>query len=86
MVTFNNVLEKAYESIMLWEGKNCLQEVTVIRDVLGRISFLMKNIEYPQEHQVEQLKELLQHNLNHFFSQKIYWKKLSGANHKNIEG
>lgn len=41
MVTFNNELEVARESILNWPDKHLLKCVTIVRDVFGRLSFLL---------------------------------------------
>ena len=43
MITFNNVLNKAKDSILSWNNKECLESVTIVRDVVGKISFLLEN-------------------------------------------
>lgn len=77
MVTFNNVLEITYESILHWDRKECLNSVTIIRDVFGRISLLLDNTVKPDTDMKETLASILTRNLNTFFSNKIYWKKPS---------
>ena len=75
MATFNNVLDITYHSIMSWGGKGCLNSVTIIRDVVGKISLLMDNTSYPEGADCQQLLSVLDQNLGGFFSNKIYWKK-----------
>lgn len=45
MTTFNNAMNSALNCVCLWEKKGILLEVTIIRDVYGKISFLMNNTE-----------------------------------------
>lgn len=84
MTTFNNALEVTFQSIMGWDEKGCLGSVTIIRDVMGRISLLMDNTSYPSEEKRDQLSSRLSQDLRGFFSNKIYWKKLSHSQ-KNDE-
>ena len=80
MATFNNVLDITYHSIMSWGGKGCLNSVTIIRDVVGKISLLMDNTSYPEGADCQQLLSVLDQNLGGFFSNKIYWKKQTHSN------
>lgn len=84
MVTFNNVLDKAYGCILRWNGKECLNSVTVIRDVFGKISFLMDNKTNPEDSEKNDLAIILENDLKSYFNKKIYWKKL-GHKNKNEE-
>ena len=45
MIIFNNALDAALQYVCSWDKKNFLTEVTLIRDVFGKISFLMENTE-----------------------------------------
>lgn len=49
----------------------------LIRDVFGKISFLMENTEPIADIDQENLENILKQNLAGYFSGKIYWKKLS---------
>ena len=42
MIIFNNALDAALQYVCSWDKKNFLTEVTLIRDVFGKISFLRR--------------------------------------------
>ncbi len=84
MITFNDVLEKTFETLNGWDKKNCCQSITIVRDVFGKISILMDNRERPQEEDTQELAVLLQQVLSGYFSDRIYWKKLPSG-HKREE-
>ena len=77
MVTFNNALEKVCQCICLWEKKALLSQVTLIRDVYGKISLLMDNSVSVDEADEQGLAVILGQCAGAYFSGKIYWKKLS---------
>lgn len=77
MITFNNVLDVALQSVCSWDKKNFLTEVTLIRDVYGKISFLMDNTESIADSDKENIENILNQNLGKYFTGKIYWKRLS---------
>lgn len=77
MITFNNVLDVALQSVCSWDKKNFLTEVTLIRDVYGKISFLMDNAESIADSDKENIENILNQNLGKYFTGKIYWKRLS---------
>lgn len=77
MIIFNNALDAALQYVCSWDKKNFLTEVTLIRDVFGKISFLMENTEPIADIDQENLENILKQNLAGYFSGKIYWKKLS---------
>lgn len=74
MATFNNVLDITYHSIMSWGGKGCLNSVTIIRDVVGKISLLMDNTGYPEGADCQQLLSVLDQNLGGFLAIKYIGK------------
>ena len=77
MTTFNHAFDTALQCIELWGKKNLLSEVTMVRDVYGRISFLMNNIEAVAISDQQELIDRLEQDMGPYFSGKIYWKKLS---------
>lgn len=77
MITFNNSLNTAVQSVCLWSKKSLLSEVTVIRDVYGKISFLMDNTESVPDPDKQDLITIFYQEMGPYFSGKIYWKKLS---------
>ena len=77
MITFNNVLNKAKDSILSWSNKECLRSVTIVRDVIGKISFLLDNEVSTEDGEKQALVVRVQQDLGVYFSGKIYWKKLS---------
>lgn len=79
MITFNNALEVALQYVCSWDKKTSLTEVTVIRDVFGKISFLMDNAVSIADIDKENIEKILSQSLGTYFSGKIYWKKLSSS-------
>lgn len=77
MITFNNSLNTAVQSVCLWSKKSLLSEVTVIRDVYGKLSFLMDNTESVPDPDKQDLITIFYQEMGPYFSGKIYWKKLS---------
>lgn len=84
MIEFNNIPDIAVHCVSLWEKKNILSEVTLIRDVYGKLSFLMDNIRSVSEPDKHGFISILTQNLGIYFSGKIYWKKLP-HNKKNVQ-
>lgn len=84
MIEFNNIPDIAVHCVLQWEKKNILSEVTLIRDIYGKLSFLMDNIEPVSEPDKHGFISILNQNLGIYFSGKIYWKKLS-HNKKNVQ-
>ena len=83
MTTFNNAMNSALNCVCLWEKKGILLEVTIIRDVYGKISFLMNNTESADDVAKENFNRILEQNMGPYYSGRIYWKKLSRSQ-KNI--
>lgn len=83
MITFNNSLDAAEQSVCLWSKKSLLSEVTIIRDVYGKLSFLMDNTESVPEPDKQELATIFHQELGPYFSGKIYWKKLSNSDKEN---
>ncbi|MCI9137814.1 MAG: AAA family ATPase [Lachnospiraceae bacterium] len=77
MITFNNSLDAAAQSVCQWCKKSLLSRVTIIRDVYGKLSFLMDNTESVADPDKQKLVTALCQELGPYFSGKIYWKKLS---------
>lgn len=84
MIEFNDIPDIAVNCISLWEKKDILSEVTLIRDVYGKLSFLMGNIQSVSEPDKHGFISILNQNLGIYFSGRIYWKKLS-HNKKNVQ-
>lgn len=84
MIEFNVIPDIAVHCVSLWGKKNILSEVTLIRDVYGKLSFLMDNIQSVSEPDKHGFISILTQNLGIYFSGKIYWKKLS-PNKKNVQ-
>lgn len=76
MITFNDALDVAFQCVNLWGKKSLLSEVTLVRDVFGKISFLMENVELIDDPAKQNLDHILNENLGGYFSGVIYWKKL----------
>lgn len=85
MITFNNTVETAFRCVGLWNQKIFLTEVTVIRDVYGKVTLLMGNIQSIDEADKAALVQILDQNMGHYFNRKIYWKKLSHNQRKKQE-
>lgn len=77
MATFNDALEVAMRCVCFWEKKNRLSEVTMIRDVFGKISFLMNNTISMADNDKQELVAALEQTMGKYYSGRIYWKKLS---------
>lgn len=76
MITFNDVLEKTFEALTRWDKRNCCHNITIVRDVFGRISILIDNTERLQEEETQDLESLLGNALSGYFAKRIYWKKM----------
>ena len=63
MITFNNSLDAAARSVHLWDKKSLLSEVTLVRDVYGKISFLMENVELIDDPAKQNLDHILNENV-----------------------
>ena len=85
MLTFNNELETARRSILNWSDKSILKNVTIVRDVFGRLSFLLDSSVYPDQNQRELLNILLKNSLKGYYSEKIYWENISGKKKKYLQ-
>lgn len=77
MITFNNSLEAAVKSVCLWSKKSFLSEVTIIRDVYGKLSFLMDNAQPIPDSGRQEIASIFHQELGPYFSGKLYWKKSS---------
>lgn len=77
MITFNNALDVALQTVCSWDKRNFLTETTVIRDIYGKISLLMDNTESIAESDKENIENTLNQNIGKYFTGKIYWKRLS---------
>lgn len=76
MVTFNDIPDLAMHCVCSWRKKSVLSNVTLIRDVYGKISFLMDNTESISDEDKEDLVLILSQSMGAYFSGNIYWKKL----------
>lgn len=76
MVDFNNTLESAVKSVLKWEEKQIITETTIIRDVQGKVSLFLKSEQKATESDISNLEEILQNDLNGFFTGKIFWGKM----------
>ena len=63
MITFNDALDVAFQCVNLWGKKSLLSEVTLVRDVYGKISFLMENVELIDDPAKQNLDHILNENL-----------------------
>lgn len=79
MITFNNALDIAAQSICMWHKKDILSNVTLIRDVYGKVSYLLDNAESVSETEEADLKEMISRDMGAYFSGRIYWKKPLGS-------
>lgn len=84
MIAFNDIPDMAVQCVCLWGKKTLLAEVTLIRDVYGKVSFLMDNTQAVSDSDKQDFISILHQNLGIYFSGKIYWKKLS-HNQRNIQ-
>lgn len=76
MLTFNNELQAARDIILKWEQKELLKEVTIVRDVFGKLSFLMESDIYPEQSQIAGLQAGMEESLQGYFTGKIYWTSM----------
>lgn len=84
MVTFNNELETARDSILSWADKCILRHVTIVRDVFGRLSFLIDTVDKPDDSQRESMENLLSVSLGGFYTGKTYWENISQKKKKYL--
>lgn len=77
MVVFNNTLDIALQIVCTWEKKDILTQVTIIRDVYGKVSFLMNNMQSVSAGEEADFKLALERDMGGFFSGRIFWKKQS---------
>ncbi|MDO4298804.1 MAG: AAA family ATPase [Lachnospiraceae bacterium] len=85
MITFNNTLDIALQSIHQWNYRNLLTIVTIVRDVYGKVSFMMDNTETVPDEVQQSLIVILEQNMGPYFSGRIYWKRIP-HNRQNTEG
>lgn len=85
MVDFNNTLESAVKSVLKWEEKQIITETTIIRDVQGKVSLFLKSEQKATESDISNLEEILQNDLNGFFTGKIFWEKCDKKDKLRIE-
>lgn len=85
MVDFNNTLESAVKSVLKWEEKQIITETTIIRDVQGKVSLFLKSEQKAMESDISNLEEILQNDLNGFFTGKIFWEKCDKKDKLRIE-
>ena len=62
---------------MLVGQKSLLSEVTIIRDVYGKLSFLMDNAQPVPDSGRQEIASIFHQELGPYFSGKLYWKKSS---------
>lgn len=82
MITFNNALEEARRIILSWSGLNLLGSVTIIRDVFGKLAFLLENTTYPDYAKRTELENILTRNLQGYYSGNIYWEEAPDKKYK----
>ncbi len=85
MVTFNNELEMARRSLLSWQWKELLTCVTVVRDVFGKLSFLVETQEYPDEDQRVCLESLLERDLGKYYAKKICWENMPAKKRRYLD-
>ena len=66
MITFNNSLDISIQTIKNWSQKTLLTEVTVIRDVYGKISFLFNNVQSIPDVEKEALNGIISQSIGDF--------------------
>lgn len=77
MVTFDNALDEAVKGICQWGRKDILREVTLIRDVYGKLALLIDNMQPISDTDSQELERCLEQSIGAFFSKRIYCKKQS---------
>ena len=85
VVTFNNELEVAQRVILSWQERALLKSVTVIRDVFGKLSFLLESTSYPEEEGRNTLEQLVQGNLQGYYGGKLYWENMPAKQRRYLQ-
>ncbi len=85
MTTFNNVLNEAKDCVCSWGKKEVLFAVTIVRDVYGKLSFLMDNKESITESDKDNFTAQMAERIGSYFSGRIYWKRLSHSQKSTAE-
>lgn len=85
MITFDTTLETALQSVLTWNKKAGLNSVRIVRDVFGKVSFLLDNTEAFTENDIQTLTVTLEKNLGSYFSGRIYCKKVSKSKQNEAE-
>lgn len=85
MITFDNVLDVAVDQVCAWDKKNLLSAVTVIRDVFGKLSFLMDETEVIDKAVRSEFEEKAARGLGLYFSERVYWKTSPGKQERARE-
>lgn len=80
MISFKDVIPKAIETIQGLPDYGKMNEITVIRDVNGKLSFLISVIGGIEEEDKNSIKEQLKHHLKHYFSNSILWEQDKNQN------
>ncbi len=82
MITFDTTLDIAVKAILSWDKKEELRSVKIIRDVMGKVSFLFDNERSFTEEEIDTLKGILEDKIEPYYSGKIYFKKLPKSKQK----
>lgn len=79
MVLFDDVLGVAESQIKAWADYPSVKEVTLVRDVFGRVAVLISSARLDQK-SLGQLSIDLQNALGYYFSGRVYYKEKSRQN------
>ncbi|WP_165076042.1 MULTISPECIES: AAA family ATPase [unclassified Desulfovibrio] len=75
MISYDDVLKIAKTQIKKWYDYHAMQEVTLIRDVLGRIAVLISHFALSSDNSLEILKNDMKNALGHYFTGIVYHKE-----------
>lgn len=75
MAVFEQLVEKTIECVEKWHCKDRVNEVTIIRDVTGRIALLISTKLEISQSEIEGLSELLKNELHQYYRNNIYCKQ-----------
>ncbi|MCD7907738.1 MAG: AAA family ATPase [Clostridium sp.] len=81
-VIFNNEFEIARLAILAWTDKAVLRDVTIIRDVFGKIAVLAECQRYPGKSQIRSFRYQMENQLGGYFGGNIYWYSLEAEDQK----
>ena len=85
MITFDDALDTAMACVRKWNQNAAVAEVTLIRDVYGKVTLLINNTISMDDSGKNSLISILNSDMGAYFSGRVYWKKLSNSQKKMEE-